>query len=296
MYYAGRHLKCSNVLARRGRRCWNHVQVPVQLARRHIVSWLVGYLDGVASLREAMVDIVWKELDGASSKHHRRQRDSAREIAGLERQSANLAAAIAEGGQLQTLLQKLRAVEDALQRARAAQLAQTSRSRGQDDLPSKAELERNLPQMLLKLVDSSFEFADVMRQIFPEFVIQPVEALDSGQVRPRARLTFRPGAIANASGADSEVAGSLKDLPVTLDLFEPPLHIRHLHQCVAAKRADPRLSLKTLAGLLGLNHMTVKRAFDYARLMEQVGTVDPYREVLARPEDASRWRIRAIAS
>ena len=132
-----------------------------------------------------------------------------------------------------------------------------------------------------------------MRRIFPQFVIQPVQALDTPLVRPRAKLTFRPGSLVSngpANGAD------VADAEVTIDLFEPPVHILHMSRCLAAKAENPHLSLKKIATQLGINYMTVKRSFDYARRMQAAGLTDPYRELLERPEKASRWRPRQKAS
>ena len=68
--------------------------------------------------------------------------------------------------------------------------------------------------------------------------------------------------------------------------------IRHLRQCLAAREENPKLSLKKIAAVIDINHMVVKRAFEYARLMEAPGTSELYLELHARPEHASRWRTR----
>jgi len=68
--------------------------------------------------------------------------------------------------------------------------------------------------------------------------------------------------------------------------------IRHLRHCLATSEENPKLSLKGIAALLQINHMVVKQAFDYARLMEAQGRSEPYLELHARPENASRWRTR----
>jgi site-specific DNA recombinase len=293
VYYAGSYLKCSNALVQLGRRCWNHVQVPAQLTRQLVVSGLMEYLNTMPPVRLAMVESVRTLLEQTSGGIRRRRRDWDRDIAALERQSANLATAIAEGGQLQVLLEKLRGVEDALQQARAGQLAEQQRSAESGDLPTKQQIDERLPELLLRLAGSSFEFADLMRRIFPLFVIQPVQALDTPLVRPRAKLTFRPGSLVSngtANGAD------VADAEVTIDLFEPPIHILHMSRCLAAKAENPRLSLKRIATQLGINYMTVKRALDYARRMQAAGVTDPYRELIERPEIASRWRPRRQAS
>ena len=297
MYYSGKHLRCRNSLPRFGGSCWNHVQFSAELARGRICGWLAEFLNGKPDLRPAMVDLVWEELDRPRRRAERNRPDLGREIASLERQAANLTAAIAEGGQLNALLQKLEAVEAALEKARAAKAMETTGTEVEGKLPSKQHIERSLAESMQKLAASSFEFSAVLRRIFPRFSIQPVQALDCGQVRPRAKLLFRPDAIDRVSASDAGASEDPEGMPVVLDLFEPPLHVRHLPRCLVAKQANPGLSLKRIAKLLGLGHMTVKRALGYARLMEQARTSDPYCEIHVGPVDASRWRMRpAMAS
>jgi hypothetical protein len=288
MYYSGSHLRCRNSLPRYGGSCWNHVQVPVELSRRRVVSWLVTHLEGEPELQSAMAVIVRRVLEGTGGRHGCQRHDLAREVQGLERQAANLAAAIAEGGQLQSLVQKLKATEAALEKARAsqrkAQAHDRERSRAEDNC------EQDLSAKLLHLVRHSFEFADQLRRIFPSFVIQPVQQLDCGQMRPRGQLRFSPRAIRDGSAIRPHESVALDDVPFEVDLFDPPTFIRHLPACLAAKEAHPQLSLKGIAALIGVNHMTVKRAFDYARLMARMGASAPYREIASRPAEASRWR------
>ena len=77
---------------------------------------------------------------------------------------------------------------------------------------------------------------------------------------------------------------------MTLDVFEPSKHIRAMPACCAAKKDNPEKSLKKVEAETGYNFMTVKRALAYAKLMENEGMSDPYRELTACPESASRWR------
>ena len=59
---------------------------------------------------------MWEEIDRPRRQAARNRPDPGREIAVLERQATNLAAAIAEGGQLTILVEKLRGVEAALEK------------------------------------------------------------------------------------------------------------------------------------------------------------------------------------
>ena len=201
-----------------------------------------------------------------------------------------MAEAIAEGGQLKVLLAKLKEVEKALKKARARKASERKKPKDDDSCPSREKLQQNLDETLREMINTSCEFADLMRKMFPQFAIHPIQALDSGLVRPRANLTFRLSALVNAEKTGQGESTCIDDVQVVLDLFEPPSPILHLPRCLAAKRDNPKLSLKKLAALLGINHMTIKRAFDYARLMEAQNMTEPYRELHSCPEKASRWR------
>lgn len=291
LYYAGTHFKCKNAL--RGRSCWNHVQVPAQTARREVIAWLIKYWEGESESREAMVDVVWQELERSTRRSPHGPENWGRQIASLERQAANLTAAIAEGGQLTSLLEKLASVEAALTKARASREAERA---GEASCPSQTrqDIQRELGPYLLSLAGQSLSFADVLRRVFPALVVHPVQLLDSGLVRPRARLTFLPQAIGSSIGRRPEAPQGAEGVEVVLDLFEPSLPIRHLKPCCQARQEHPALSLKGIARLLGIGHMTVKRALDYARLMEQEGLAEPYRELRERPTTASRWKRRRV--
>jgi hypothetical protein len=92
-----------------------------------------------------------------------------------------------------------------LEKARAARAAEGDGAEDAEPSTSKRQVEQSLAQMLGQPAGSSFEIAGTLRRIFPQFVIQPVQALDSGQIRPRGRLTFRPVAILEAAGRESEL-------------------------------------------------------------------------------------------
>lgn len=115
-----------------------------------------------------------------------------------------------------------------------------------------------------------------MRRLIPEFVIQPVQALDCPQVRPQAKLTLSNAAWTRSGEEPVSVHA-------VLDLFDPPVHIRHLPECVRAKNQSPDDSVHALSEKLGLNQNTVYRALRYAEMMKDQGMQTPYRELKTRP-------------
>jgi hypothetical protein len=153
---------------------------------------------------------------------------------------------------------------------------------------SRQELVERLHEHVLALARASYEFGDLMRQVLPVFRVEPVQALDSGQVRPRGRLVFRPEALIDRSASPDQSTVT----EVLVDLFDPPEPIRHLEACLQEKRQNPRWGYVRIARSLGIGRMTVKRALAYARLMESAGTDNPYRPLRSRPDRASRWQPR----
>jgi hypothetical protein len=129
-----------------------------------------------------------------------------------------------------------------------------------------------------------------MRRVFASVVIQPVQALDSGLVRPRALLTLDLGALLPPKAQTPRPPRETRQV----DLFDPPVHIKHMSAIVALKRekieARQKASLSVLAAALKVNRMTVKRALAYDKLMSAAGLTEPYRVLHKAPAAASRWK------
>lgn len=289
MYYSGTYLKCRNALPRSGNPCWNHVQVPAELARQQLVSWLLECFGAQRAFRETLAATAVQEFTRITQRG-RFTADATRRLQSLKRQAANLAEAIAQGGgELTVLLAKLKSVEQEV-RVLERQLKADKRHEARPSL-KQAEIDSHLEGLLLDVAGASFDFTDLMRRIFTEFVIHPVQDIKTGQIRPRGKLKL---SLTPLTGSD-ESPDSEAQVPVVLDLFDPPLHVKHLKTCVEATRQHPEWSLKRIAKELGINHMTVKRAFDYSRMMEERGLTDPYREVHEPPDNASRWKPQSAS-
>jgi DNA invertase Pin-like site-specific DNA recombinase len=285
MYIAGKHLRCKNSLDRSPWPCWNHVQVPVELTRQRVLGWLIEYAANFPPLRDALFAAAregFERMHGLS----RNLKDLDREIDALERKAANLARAIAAGGELEALVRESRAVQSAIEFARARKA-----QREQEAEAASQRQECPPDELLFRVAGTSYEFADLLRRVFPRFEVHPIQALDSGLVRPRAKILFRPAALTEDYRKAPRAEGGMEDVEAAIDLFDPPLHIRHLRSCVAVRDEHPPTSLKQIAARLGINHMIVKRALDYARRMATEGLTEPYRELRCVPGDASRWRL-----
>jgi hypothetical protein len=286
MHGCGKFLKCKNALPGGPRTCWNHVHVYYPFIRSKVLDWVCDVVEAHPGFRDVLVQSAWQELERT-----RRRRDTSgdrldKQIAELEKQAAALAKGIRMGGELKALHAELAKVEKELNDTREQKSRVSEQNQLVGGFTSLEQVAARLDEALERLAEISLDFADLMRRLIPEFVIQPVQALDCPLIRPRGKLTMRLDSWAKGMAPPPPVS-------VSLDLFEPPVHIRYMAACVAAKKANPVATLREIASQLGINYMTVKRALSYAQLMEKEGVTDPYKEIHTKPECASRWKKRA---
>ncbi|OWK34231.1 recombinase family protein [Fimbriiglobus ruber] len=282
MYQYGTLLRCQNTLAGSTRSCWNHVQVDIATVRAVVIPWVMSIIGDQAGFRETLAAAAWAEF----GRHRRRRQKSGNtldgQIADLEVRAKRLATAIGLGGELEALVTELKEVQDALQAARGERSRVAEEHDAAGEFTSAADVAARLDEAIERMAETSAEFAEILRRLLPVFVIRPVQQLDRPAIRPRATITLRFDAWAAPGEPPFEAS-------TTLDLFQPPVHVRHLPACLAAKAARPDASLNEIAAELDINRMTVKRAYAYARLMAAEGLTDPYRELKVRPAVASRW-------
>jgi hypothetical protein len=296
MHLMGAYLRCENAQPRNQRRCWRNVQVPVNWARKALREWLLTYI-GTVPVRQAwMVDEIWTAFQQTHQRRIRLEDLLAQEITTLESEATNLSKAIRKGGKIPALIKDLKQINRRIKVCQAKLAKTRDANRQYDCLQSKEHVAAQLDEALRVMIDTSFDFAESLRRFFPTFIIQPVQALDTGQVHPRAKLSFAASKLPADLLATTEQAGSHEDIELVLNLFKAPVHIAVIPRYLAAKAAADaegrKPSLEQMAEVLGVNRMTVKRARDYIRRMESEGTTDPYRELHARPEHASRWKPR----
>ncbi len=285
-------LKCRNAFIPGAVPCWNHVQVNCPILRDKVIALVMGHCDRVPEFRRALADAAWAELEAKRQSQALAAGTLDEEIAELEKRAANLAMAIARGGQLEALVKQLSEVDRNLKDARRRRSDPAQSEPVGPPLGSRGDLDRHLGAALPELARTSFAFGELMRRILPEFHILPVQALDCGQVRPRARFVLRLSGLLDRPHPAGDPGGQAGDVTGTLDMFEPPVHIRAIPACVAARQTDPKLSLDKIAAQTGYNRMIVKRALAYARLMAAEGLSEPYRELTECPTSAPRWRRR----
>ncbi|REJ64989.1 MAG: hypothetical protein DWQ31_19585 [Planctomycetota bacterium] len=282
MLIYGDFLKCKNSQKKNGRTCWNLVQVDLQWTRDMTRQWLITQLDVLPRVRKTMVDLAWAEIQERQADTTKLLGLTESELQDLEDRQKNVSVALAKGGQLEGLLNELKAIESQLCRCRKRRTDLMSEE-SHAFYKCREEIDNSLPEVLELLINTSFEFADVMRTFFPRFVVQPIQTLDSGQVYPCGKLHFH----ADENGDD---IGELTE--VVLDLFKVPDPIRLMKKIVAERARVPKRTLRQIADDLQTNYMTVKRGLAYRALMDDLKVEEPFRELHQAPEYAPRWGRR----
>jgi DNA invertase Pin-like site-specific DNA recombinase len=173
------NVKCANASHKPGG-CWSHVQVDAERARAALVDTALAAAGGHPEARRVLLDAAWEEFRRRRGRAERGVRDLDKEIASLKGQAGRLAKAIKLGGPLEELVAEIKTVHKALKEAEARRQKLVAASADSAEPATRQELDVDPRAALLELARTSFEFSDLMRRIFPQFVIQPVQALDSG--------------------------------------------------------------------------------------------------------------------
>ena len=301
--YDSGQMKCQNSHVRGEGQCWNHVQVDTEMARSKMIPWLIDQIDSTPGVRELVVDFTVKELATLREKLNQGCGGRSSTIAQLEREATCIAKAIRAGGELDSFIKEANDIDEQLSKLRELELQSKAGESGLPACHTREEIDHQLDDVLMHIASTSYEFAKLMREFIPHFEIVPVQAIDSGLVRPRARITLSVEQLRHES--DDRLV--VPDVQVGLNLFKPPKHFRHIQTCLDIKRDDPKLSHPKIADALEkrlalqvkegeeaetISYMTVKRCFDMARRMEAEGLTEPYRVLTEKPDYASRWKPR----
>ncbi len=277
-------LKCRNTLASRCTKCWNQVLVNAEQVRLKLIPKLLQALSARPSYLNGLIDAAWAEFERSVSVQNRKRSADEKRLKVFQKEAQNLAEAIAKQP-LDPLISELAKTDEEIKKLKK-ELARVQKQQEQETrFLSREDIVARLPEAVLELSRTSFEFGAAMREMFPHFNVVPVQALDTPQIHPRVILHLPP---IGSGPNDLETPET-----IVIDAFESPLHITNAQRCWTAKQEHPEWTLRDLGTELSLCYMTVKRALAYARLMIAQNTTDPYVVLTERPAKASRWRAQS---
>jgi hypothetical protein len=293
-----RGMKCYGCTIRVERRCWNRVVINIDRLVEQVIGLLVKVLESAPGAKDALVERLGSRLaelrcsGDDDVKMHRQRAEK------LAMRCRKLVAAISdvqvddENGEdglnadetiIAQQINRLEAERQAeLRLLHAAELARQDTT----SLPvDAATISNDLHGLLVRMATSSFEVADLLRQVITELKVIPIQAVDSGQVHPRVEVVFD---LAAWSGMASDPQRFVHDC------FPEAIHFVHRKAVVATRdrlRAEgKKASLAKIGDALGIGRMTVRRALQLDSRMRELGLDEPYQVLTESPAAASRWR------
>jgi site-specific DNA recombinase len=281
------NLTCSGA---RERKCWNSIGFNGELAARRMVAAIVaqfGYLDGLDGQFRGIIEAADTELfTGEDS-----WRDIQAEEDRIARERENVQASLRELGPLplvREMIDQLTARERSLQQRKH----ELERLQARElDLPQSAgDLRQLLQQHFEDLAVRSFEFADFMRLLVPEFHVYLVRLCDGGHLLPRAKVRLNlAGCIEDAVHVPA--LGELLTRELTIDLFKKPPQREEIRER-AIQMIDDDFDQREIASKLGgrIKQANVSKAKRLNDWMIAKGLSTPYVLVTEPPDDYPKLR------
>ena len=282
----GDALRCSR--AKDGS-CWNRVRPKEAIVRTRVIEAVLTAAKRHPDFEERLLtsihhqvsqadrksDSQLKELEGRRDEHSKRIDNLLESIEGGNSSPDSIISRIEK-----LELEKKDLEEQIVQHERARLMPTAS--------ISNVEIEDGLPRAIKELIQTSFEFAALMRRLIPTFIIDPVQALNCSQVRARARFMISWSSLVSPDQAKDLNSSNGQGEWVTVDLFEQPQHIQDALDLRAAVDDGDLRSL--VPKQLGMSRERALRARRYLEAMKNAGMMDPYIELKGKPANASRWR------
>jgi DNA invertase Pin-like site-specific DNA recombinase len=182
-------LKCRNTISGRSTDCWNQVLVNAEQVRQKLLPKLVEALSAQPGLLDVLINAAWAEFERSANLYNRKRTADEKRLKEYVGDAQTLAKAIAKQP-LDTLIAELDKTENEIKKLKT-ELARDQKQREQETrFLSREDIVARLPEALLELSRTSFEFCAVMREMFPDFYVQPIQALDTPQARTKPRLTL----------------------------------------------------------------------------------------------------------
>ncbi len=280
------HLMCKNS---RDRQCWNAVGFDGELAATKIataISTALFELDGFESQFAAMLAAAPDRLDGRAG----RWAALLESEESLRKQGDNLMDAIAQRGPDPLLLERLNKLGDQREKLALERRQLEWQNRQRLVLPeSPSALRGMIEQKFCDLARNSYEFADLMRSLVPEFCVYLVRLCDGGHLLPRAKVRL------NLAGKfpDVNLLPGLHELvtrELTLDLFLPPA--RELIRPEVVRLASEGVMQRDMQRVLSGNPTlaVIRDAILLQDSMRSQGLEDPYVTVFEPPDDYTKLR------
>ena len=283
-----RNLTCAGS---RNWQCWNGTGFTGAFATRQVVDRILSELHKVEQFEEQFALILEQAHRDRNGGVTRRREELERAEAALARKKKNLLDFIQDHGSHPDIEGRLLEIHQEDSRIRQELRTLELLKQGELWFPKSAtELRTQLTLQLHELAAESFEAAELLKQIVPQFDYYAVRLLDGGHPMPRARVVLDlSGSIDHAA----HVPG-LQDLLTsvhTIDLFERPPQRERIREEAVALRTQGLLLRQIVARLEERPKMpAIQRALTLDQMMRERGAETPYMVLEGPPDDYTKQR------
>ena len=267
--------------------CWNGVTADGPLAARKLADAVLQAVRALPDFDPAFQTMVAEEVERLRGVQGGRRDLLESRQTSIDRQLANVRAALREAGPSPSLIEDLRQLE-AQRDGVLGELADLDRVPKQMiSIPPPAELKQRALDAFATLAADSPEFGRLMRQLIPRIAVFPHRLVDGGRIVLRARFPLDLVALVPEARGLAGLSEVLRrDLAV--DLFEPPQRVA-FREPILALKAQGRTE-REIAAQLKITQVAVQRAAALTRLMNLQNLDDPYLPLTVPPDDDSKLR------
>lgn len=262
--------------------CWNAVTADGPKAAEKLAAAVLREIRTLADFDGVFADLVRAEVERVHASQSGRLQELDRRRATLQRQLANIRAALREAGPSRALIDELRELETELDRVGDERAELDRLPRQVVAIPPLDEVKARALEACGSLARGSPEFGRLMRRLIPRIDVSPHRLCDGGHPVLRARLTLDLVALMPEARGLEDLSEVLRR-ELVVDLFDPPQREAHRLQILAGKAAG--LTERQIAERVGITQPAVQRAAALARKMGELGRDDPYVLLTEPPDD-----------
>jgi site-specific DNA recombinase len=236
LYWSG--LKNRNKLMCSGAcsyQCWNSVTPDGPLVIEKLIQAIASKLQELPDFDACAVSKLTNELEKASQESQTQNQALEARRDEIRRQIDKVTDAIADMGGSKALLEKLGELENAHAEVLAEIDAIDQQTSCKTALPSAADIRRAAADLFTAFDPDNPEVGRLMQRLIPDLRVHPVRLCDdSGAVVLRAKFTLHLVALTTRNLSGQRMDEVLR-IPLVVDLFNPPLRVKHLDQIMSMR-------------------------------------------------------------
>jgi DNA invertase Pin-like site-specific DNA recombinase len=267
--------------------CWNGVSVDGPLAAEKLMTAIVGEINALPDYDNVLTDLMEKEIERLRSDQAGCRTQLEQKRNKLERELANIRAALRQAGPSNVLIEELKNLESQQNQIRGEIAALDRVPKQMIAIPPLKQIKSLALRALTSLARTSFELGRLMQRLISRIRVHPYRLCDGGRVVLRARFSLDlVTLVPEARGLDHYSQALRRELVV--DLFDPPQRVKYRERVVAL--TEEGLTQREIASRLGITQPAVQHAAALTREMEERGLTDPYVPMVTPPVGDTKLR------